>query len=68
MNLPIFLAHGALGPWDEVIFLSVFAIFAAIMGVAWVRSRAIGDDDLDEKQIQSSDDAADESPDRFTLN
>ncbi len=39
MYIPIILAHGALGEWDEIIFLSVAAIFVAMMGISWVRSR-----------------------------
>lgn len=68
MTLPIFLAHGALGAWDEIIFISVFAVFLAIMGIAWVRSRAIGDRDIDDDEPASPfDTPADDSPDRFTL-
>ncbi len=37
--IPIYLAHGALGVWDEVIFLSIAAIFLIVMAVAWVKSR-----------------------------
>ncbi|MCB9451334.1 MAG: hypothetical protein H6672_07830 [Anaerolineaceae bacterium] len=39
MSLPIILAHGALGIWDEVIFISVAVIFLVVMGISWVRSR-----------------------------
>lgn len=39
MHLPIILAHGALGGWDEIIFLGVAAIFITMMGISWVRSR-----------------------------
>ncbi|GIK27836.1 MAG: hypothetical protein IT298_01780 [Chloroflexi bacterium] len=68
MTLPIFLAHGALGPWDEIIFLSVFVVFLVIMGIAWVRSRVIGDRDVDDDEPAASSEApADDSPDRFTL-
>ncbi len=42
LKLPfIVLAHGALGPWDEVIFLSVAAVFLIFMGISWVRSRSM---------------------------
>lgn len=63
MTFPKLLAHGALGAWDELIFLSIFVIFIIIMGVSWVRSRAIGDDDLtpDMDEPPSADD------DRFVL-
>ena len=39
MSTPIILAHGALGNWDEVIFLSIAAIFLIMMGISWVKSR-----------------------------
>lgn len=40
MNFPVLLAHGALGNWDEMIFLGVVVIFVILMGISWVRSRA----------------------------
>jgi hypothetical protein len=40
MHLTVILAHGALGVWDEVIFLSVAAIFLIMMGISWIRSRS----------------------------
>lgn len=36
--IPI-LAHGALGIFDELIFISVAAIFLVMMGISWVNSR-----------------------------
>ncbi len=39
MHLPIILAHGVLGGWDELIFLGVGAIFLTMMGISWVKSR-----------------------------
>ncbi len=39
MIFPIFLAHGALGWWDELIFLGIIVIFLGMMGVSWFRSR-----------------------------
>ena len=39
MSLPLLLAHGALGDFDEVIYLSAAFIFLCIMGVQWVISR-----------------------------
>jgi hypothetical protein len=61
------LAHGALGPWDELIFLSVFVIFVIIMGISWVRSRALGDDDLDEEAATPETQDAGDVDDRFAL-
>ena len=67
MTFTPLLAHGALGPWDELIFLSVFVIFIIIMGVSWVRSRALGDDDLDEVTTTSGNPDAEDGDDRFAL-
>ncbi|PJF39911.1 MAG: hypothetical protein CUN54_07260 [Phototrophicales bacterium] len=39
MLFPIILAHGQLGRYDEVIFLSLAALFISIIGLAWVKSR-----------------------------
>ena len=67
MTFTPLLAHGALGPWDELIFLSVFVIFIIIMGVSWVRSRALGDDDLDGETAPSETPDAADGDDRFAL-
>jgi len=39
MSLPLLLAHGALGDFDEVIYLSAAFIFLCLMGIQWVVSR-----------------------------
>jgi hypothetical protein len=46
--VPFVLAHGALGYWDELIFVSVIVIFLTMMGVSWFRSRDMDfrDDEL----------------------
>lgn len=67
MTFTPLLAHGALGPWDELIFLSVFVIFIIIMGISWVRSRALGDDDLDEETVTRETPDAEDGDDRFAL-
>lgn len=67
MTFTPLLAHGALGPWDELIFLSVFVIFVIIMGISWVRSRALGDDDLDEEAATPETQDAGDGDDRFAL-
>ncbi|MCU0480539.1 MAG: hypothetical protein MUE54_04925 [Anaerolineae bacterium] len=38
------LAHGALGIWDEVIFIGVGVLFLIFMVISWVRSRALPPD------------------------
>ena len=67
MTFTPLLAHGALGPWDELIFLSVFVIFIVIMGISWVRSRALGDDDLDEETVAPETPETEDGDDRFAL-
>jgi hypothetical protein len=47
MNLPTLLAHGALGNWDEIVFLSIAAVFLIVMGISWIRSRAASPDEVD---------------------
>ena len=67
MPVHILLAHGALGNWDEVIFVSVAAVFLFMMGLSWVRSRA---NTPEEPQTPAATAAPAEpdSPDHFTLN
>jgi hypothetical protein len=64
------LAHGAFGNWDEVVFLSVAAIFLGMMGLSWVRSRANTPTEA-EQPAQPAEAAAPEpepdKPDHFTL-
>lgn len=62
------LAHGALGPWDEIIFLGVSAVFIVIMGISWVRSRnAEFDEDDPDSLAPTSTPDGNESPERFRL-
>lgn len=39
MNFWVVTAHGALGYWDELIFLGVGIGFLIMMGVSWFKSR-----------------------------
>lgn len=39
MNFWVVTAHGALGYWDELIFLGVGIGFLVMMGVSWFKSR-----------------------------
>ncbi len=63
MSIPVILAHGALGPFDEIIFLGVGLIFLGMMGLSWLRSR---NEILEEEQENAPDDQ-EESPERFRL-
>lgn len=76
MEIPIILAHGALGNFDEVIFFSVGGIFAIVMGISWVKSRMTEldfDDDLDDpekakrSEIETDVDDDNERSDHFRL-
>lgn len=54
--MPVILAHGALGPFDEIIFLSIAAAFLAMMGISWVRSQQLPDEELEaESESQEAD-------------
>ena len=45
--MPVILAHGALGPFDEIIFLSIAVVFLAMMGISWVRSQQLPDEEIE---------------------
>ncbi len=76
MHFQVILAHGALGPYDELIMLGVMTIFLVMMGISWVRSRntrpafeqAQEDEqarDLAEKTDEPGDNR--DNPERFRL-
>lgn len=55
--MPVILAHGALGPFDEIIFIGVAVIFLGMMGVSWLRSQELEDDPLDAGEAAAAADA-----------
>jgi hypothetical protein len=65
MLFPI-LAHGALGSWDELIFLGVAVIFMVMMGVSWVRSRNM-EPEFDDPPESSPDALEPADNERFQL-
>lgn len=65
--IPVVLAHGALGPFDEIIFIGVAAIFLVLMGVSWVRSRNTPLEIEDENVIPTFTPETPEHTERFTL-
>jgi hypothetical protein len=65
MRLPFVLAHGALGNWDEIIFLGIAVIFLAMMGISWLRSRF---QTLEDPPATPDTASEPESVDRFPLN
>jgi hypothetical protein len=60
--MPVILAHGALGPFDEIIFLSIAAVFLAMMGISWLRSQQLPDED-----IEGADEGREQDTERFEL-
>lgn len=39
MQFPVILAHGALGPFDELLLIGVVIAFVIIMAISWLRAR-----------------------------
>ena len=60
MSLPLLLAHGASGNFDEVIYLSAGFILLCLMGIQWVISR-------NTHPKFESDDESPETTDHFRL-
>lgn len=65
--MPPILAHGALGPYDELIFVAVGIAFLVMMGVSWLRSRNLPYDDEDDSTAAVSTETAPQEGDRFRL-
>jgi len=55
----VVLAHGLLGGFDEVIFVSIAVIFVGMMGFSWFRSQQLPDD----IETMSQDDAINNTSD-----
>lgn len=69
MSFPIVLAHGALGPFDELIMAGAAIIFLVMMALSWVRSRNTRPDfeqTREEENPREATQLADEA-DRFRL-
>lgn len=60
--MPVIMAHGALGPFDEIIFLGIAIVFLLMMGVSWLRSQQMPDE-IEEEQ----DDSAEQNRNHFEL-
>lgn len=67
--IPILLAHGALGNFDEILFIAVGIVFVALMVFAWLRSRnsAPEPDDTQFPANQPPAETGEHSPDHFPL-
>lgn len=66
MHSVFILAHGSLGEWDELIFLSIAAIFLIMMGIAWVRSRVTTPEALEEP-TETATESSSTTDERFPL-
>ena len=49
--MPVILAHGALGPFDEIIFIGIAVIFVAMMALSWFRSQAMTEDEIEDDTL-----------------
>ena len=60
------LAHGALGWWDEIIYVTIAIIFLVFMVISWLRSR---NTDIEEQPSGDSPQSTSpsESPEHFRL-
>ncbi len=70
MPIPFFLAHGALGPWDEIIFLGVIVVFLMFMGRSWLQSTRTEADPEDQPNPNTTDPASEQpeaQTDRFRM-
>lgn len=69
MGIPVVLAHGALGIFDELIFVGVAVIFIIMMIVVWIRSSSSRPRlDIPKSQYDEQTTTSDsEAPDRFRL-
>ena len=66
--MTIILAHGALGWYDELVFLGIIVIFFGMMFISWFRSRGMDyeETDLMPETAQTEQSDAD-SAERFQL-
>lgn len=60
--MPVVLAHGALGPFDEIIFICIAIVFLAMMGLSWLRSQRLADEEPNMTEC-----ARERDTDRFEL-
>ena len=51
--MTVILAHGALGPFDEIIFVSIAVIFVVMMGISWARSQGLPE--LEDEETETAD-------------
>ena len=64
---PVLLAHGALGYWDEAVYISVAVIFFAITIYSWYRTRREFPNIDDQNTPQRDQAKQTNDPDTFEL-
>lgn len=66
--MTFYLAHGALGNYDELVYLAIAVIFVSMMGISWFRSRMTEYDDDQRRDVTPAPvEDTEQSADRFTL-
>ena len=55
--MSVILAHGALGPFDEIIFLGIAVVFLGMMGMSWLRSQQLEADEFEEGEQSTASEA-----------
>ena len=66
MSFSFYLAHGALGNFDELIFIGVSVIFVGMMVISWIRSRNM-EPEFDDEATPSQATDGQENADHFRL-
>ena len=49
--MPIILAHGAAGPWDEILLVGIAIVFIGFMGYSWYKSRDL-EPEMEDESIE----------------
>jgi uncharacterized membrane protein len=60
----VILAHGALGWWDELVFLGIIVIFLGMAFVSWFRSRSMN---YEEQDLMPLDNPETNTEERYRL-
>jgi hypothetical protein len=63
----VILAHGGLGSFDEVIFVSVAIIFVGMMAVSWFRSQQLPEEEVDAMADENIVRHQEPNPEHFEL-
>ena len=54
--MPVILAHGAVGPWDDILVVGIAIVFTGFMVYSWFKSRSFepvleDENESDEREI-----------------